>query len=516
MQELFAINPDASHGGSRGERMAIFLWRFRRTRPGETASTTWRKLTEPVLKREGCSRTANSSMLLDPAVQHPDPDSVSDHHPSIYNSTMFDVNFPATWDKHWDDDIRVIYGGSDAGVGFDDSFNQQIEHYPPPHRPQLTPSSSTLSSNEASRSSQPSHMASFSSSVSANINSQDEIYASQYSGRTLGEFREFDRHLDSSRDVASQSSYQYHAMRDYQRMDSEQDNRAESFEFSHIPQNSGHDFSLHSVTDPSLLTDFTGGQIQFSFQDTQSLPAIQPIHCPQYAVTDHQREDPGVPMPDHHPAPILAPQPRHPISVSRLATPDPITHHDGKATSPPSIYSDDSTIVVNHPKHQFSALSPSSNLLAHLTAANEEPELQHQMPPTTPPNTIEEELCGDAFQLQSPAHARIHGEMLTAAHQHQQQSQQHGEHGRDAGFGNLGYAARAVTELEELQDWIFPEAEEGFWEGGRRGEREGFGKGSGGGEDGIKEEEREKEEEEELEVASWGRRRVMEGGEVWD
>lgn len=42
-QEVFAT-PD---GGSSPQRVAILLWKFRQTRPGETATTTWRKLHAP-------------------------------------------------------------------------------------------------------------------------------------------------------------------------------------------------------------------------------------------------------------------------------------------------------------------------------------------------------------------------------------------------------------------------------------------------------------------------------------
>lgn len=43
MQEVFAT-PD---GDSSPQRVAILLWKFRQTRPGETATTTWRKLHAP-------------------------------------------------------------------------------------------------------------------------------------------------------------------------------------------------------------------------------------------------------------------------------------------------------------------------------------------------------------------------------------------------------------------------------------------------------------------------------------
>ena len=43
MQEIF-VTPD---GASSPERVAVLLWKFRQTRPGETATTTWRKLLAP-------------------------------------------------------------------------------------------------------------------------------------------------------------------------------------------------------------------------------------------------------------------------------------------------------------------------------------------------------------------------------------------------------------------------------------------------------------------------------------
>ena len=324
MQELFATRTDSDRYDNGSERIAIFLWRFHRTRPSEAASTTWRKLTQTMDAKAEHSNTTQHSMIVDPALQHTNPDTFLSHAPTVAHSSMIDTELPSAWDDSWVNVAQELYGSSDTAEGsFDEIFHHQIDCYPHPPQPQLTPSNSTLSSNDASRSFQ---QLSFSSLTSSHTQSQNTIYASECSSQGMDELVGRDRRYHSGPVIASQSSHQYHAIRDYQQMDSEQGLQLEGLEFSSLPRNDAHDLFTHGVTNPRLLPDFAGAhQMPVPLQEPQASTPMESVaynHCPHPEEYDPQSHSNPLQNRDNSSPALHAPQPRHPISTSRLTTPD--------------------------------------------------------------------------------------------------------------------------------------------------------------------------------------------------
>ena len=497
MQELFVTKSGSGQDDGASERTAIFLWRFRRTRPNETAFTTWRKIAQPAHKNEQ-SYATHDLMVLDPALQHLTSNSLSDHTTPIPNAPILSAEFPTGWDDSWTDVGYDLYGPSDnVEASFEKSFGHQTEYCSQSHQPQFTPPESTLSSNGTNQSIEMLQVASSSSSTS-NIHGQDRPYASECASQNIDELAGPGGPYAPDIAVAWEPHAQYLALRDYyHRTDSDDDSTAGVWGSPRLhPMALGskicemldaHDSSQH----PSILAE-CDSYMKLYFQERQVSTATDPISYPQWETSNdamRPSEDPSRPAHHQTQSVIHTPQPQYYISAFQLAaTSDINTRPEDPVHSSPELCADGSTLNLQHrhgrlqhdPASVLGTVNVEADLLAHLAASGPEIDYQTQSQDThTSPSisdnlVVVEEFFGDAHQLeactrgQTQAEARVDDDYCAIAssqhdHYHLTAPRSQEVDGYDEHAARAAVAS-AVADLEDgLQDWLFvPDVGDGF------------------------------------------------------
>ena len=376
MQELFVIGPKGST-----ERVAIFLWRFRKTHSGETATTTWRKLIPPI-SDSGFPLQSLTQQLSIPTpstsrTNHYDPLD-TDLTPTTAGSTLSNTDQSLmAWEGHeWDNGIQQDPRSShDLGINFqNDCFSTQGSYYPDPPELQQNTSSMTYANDGQVDSAFDSQVTPFPSQASIDHAIQanaDNSLPSELLSRRIQEFADQTNSDVVNHDLTGKSTYEDDSQRHIEDME------FNSQDTTGFLQSHSEDYSFHNVNDPHLFTDFNGGHIHLDFNHEQTTGphSLESLHV--QANFQHS-QDIGFPhSPHQNQLPSTFGTPELLGTTAQSSTPILATTHAndvGENQASPELCADAHTIN----RHHDPDICADGDLLIHLAKVSREQELQHQ------------------------------------------------------------------------------------------------------------------------------------------
>ena len=240
------------NNGRPRERIAIFLWRFRRTRLGEAATTTWRRLTRPVSAEPNANALPEPSTILA-------SNALGQQNSSSYLGEQLDPGFFGTSEgmmmqSNWEME-RAYPASKELFAKAEDITTAHREGYR--IQSDLTPTDSTFSSNTIGQSTS----TSYSNSLRSHPLSQGSFgsNAEYINDLTLHD----NTHSGDFRQDQQYANAVVHAyMGAGQRFPNDGvENVQDSTSFSQFNLD---DFSFEAVTDPGLLSDYGHTNIQLN------------------------------------------------------------------------------------------------------------------------------------------------------------------------------------------------------------------------------------------------------------
>ena len=419
MQEIFASDPGRCLPQNPPRRVAILLWRFRQTRPGETATTTWRRLIPPPLlplQSLGISHSAVGRAYGDHFSQLAEAGS-----PTQSN---------VAWSTPWPNS-PVDYHATASHLDVQQVDGQQADFHFYPEPPASFPIAMENSLPNASLSSSAyAHPPTpFSSQTPASRLSFNEAVPScslvvhESAPQSHGEHRP--QHCES---VPLDASYTGNAIAGGPPSGLGLEPLPPT-DFSGLSQERVSEYSFPNNSDSESLSNFASSHILFSMNGglppptatLHSMPShLQPQQSHPYEDARQEPQSSSAVLASSHPLPsnILAPQPRHLVSTDRIGrSEEPITpaSNDGPAEehSQAAASQVDGQEVTSHPlgRPYDPEFCADGELLAQFAAVSEHHEnqtRQHdqywQQHAIRPPHHDHsaggaDELCGDGRQL---------------------------------------------------------------------------------------------------------------------
>ena len=490
MQEIFATDDAPYDPDPPARRVAILLWRFRRSHSGETPTTTWRPLVAQTL----CNAQTRSPSEL----QRVAPDSQSsvlrDQIELEPGHSSVDAQ---TWASQWADPAYEAQGR----LLNPDTLQYQphlgnTHYYPEPPESLSEGSHASLSSLVYSQSSFATQATPFSSRTSPGQLSFQEGWDSSAI--------ELDHGASGRPSKRPRTIYDFHPPAGSGEQTAvvagSQEFRLDSAPRIDFTDASLSDRAFQSPDANVTLTDFTGGQILLSLNGNVPPPPLglvprivpsmplppAPHPYSEHSPADHDSNDDtplalavGLGLQSE----ILAPQPRHRVSPARLDagndSTQPATHPHSPSEAPrqatPELCADGSTLARHHDPN----LCADDELLAQLAAASEHLERESREQEQTSDlydqtshrdSTITEmldnELCGDARHLAAGVDGQLAGVAAGEAPV-EDAADENGQRPRKGGSRHGSFASGHGNEGHDFaeEDWTMLETQDASLEG---------------------------------------------------
>ena len=418
MQEIFAsdLGPRLPYASPR--RVAILLWRFRQTRPGEAATTTWRRVIPPPL-----------ATLQSPGLLH----STFGHSHGDHLSQLMEAESPAqsgvAWNAPWpnsppDSQVNINHVDIQQADGQHDDFHFYPE--PPASFPVALetslPGPSFGSSSYAHpptpfSSQTPASRLSFNEGMPSGAPDTHESAPQQYNGHRQS-------HCEGT---PMETMYTECAVVGHrpsglglETLHSVDFNGFSQEQISEYYPGASSSEALSNIASSQILLSMNGG-LPPPTATLPSMPAqtqLQQSHPCKDARKEARSSSSTVACPPTLPSNILAPQPRHAISTDRLRQPEdpitPISHHGQHEE-----YSHEATSQIDHQEATSQSLArpydpdfcADGELLAQFATVSEHRESQARQQtlhwqkhkPQPPHGHYDaghaDEICGEGSQL---------------------------------------------------------------------------------------------------------------------
>ena len=303
MQEISAI--PRNRGSSRV--VAILLWKFRQTKPGETATTTWRKLTPPSsrIHVDACSQAPASLLTQSPTILDVTLQGEPETNPTAYDNERY-----AGQPSFFVEDPESIITGQPSEVNSSSSTP--------------TPDLQSLPSSTAT---------SFASSGSGSLHHDHHLARSSYDFEDAT-YHSQDLHSSSQGSIYQDSAYETqnieYGNQDIEYLDPGYPDSSEAYAIRH--QDTNGFFHCHN---------------QPLNESSKDMPLMTP-HCSgQYSIDEHH---------DHAGAPELFPRRLHQTRDTILPTLD-------HATDDVSQNFTGGQIQISFAEHEHSLLEPEADML---------------------------------------------------------------------------------------------------------------------------------------------------------